>query len=602
MNYSYILSFLLLLINIVYSKDNVYNGCGVSAGNRPCKQKRNTTTPVITKTITKTTVGISTTITTSSSSSSSVPTKDPDAVPQWIYNPSINKCLFMQTKNNQELLVKDCEDNAKFNWYVSPSFSKGYIFSINRRCLKNVNDVIKVGPCDSNDVFEMENGLIHPTEDKTKCLTASNPEEDSVGVLKSCNYSDDIKWVLWNENPADYYNVETKTVWIYNKKLNKCLYFSDVGSRPIMKDCDDSEMSKWEIPTSEYGFIKSKYYDDHCLNLIKYKSGSIAIKPCGMNSILDHINNNIVSEGKCLGLLDSNKSGENRLNFNECDKSKDDQYWEFSDTLPSSSVPKIESDAVGRWIYNPSINKCLFMQTKNNQEPLVKDCGSNLKFKWYVSPSFSKGYIFSSNGSRCLKNIDGVIKVGTCDSNDVFEMEKGLIYPTEDKNKCLTASNPEEDSVGVFETCNNSSNMKWVLWNENPADYYNAETKTVWIYNKKLNKCLYFSNIRSRPIMKDCDDSEMSKWEVPTSEYGFIKSKYYDDHCLDVIKYKLGTVAIEPCSINSILDYSNNNIVSEGKCLGLLDSNKSGENRLNFNECDKSKDDQYWEFSDTLPN
>jgi len=63
-----------------------------------------------------------------------------NAKPKWIYNASMDKCLYTKGKGiyDYNLLMKDCEDNNKFKWYISP-YPKGYFHSasLTDYCLTN---------------------------------------------------------------------------------------------------------------------------------------------------------------------------------------------------------------------------------------------------------------------------------------------------------------------------------------------------------------------------------------------------------------------------------------------------------------------------------
>ncbi|KAL6588517.1 hypothetical protein U3516DRAFT_863077 [Neocallimastix sp. 'constans'] len=132
------------------------------------------------------------------------------------------------------------------------------------------------------------------------------------------------------------------------------------------------------------------------------------------------------------------------------------------------------------WIYNPNLKQCLYAQSAIASEkqskpykPLIGNCGSNNKFKWYFD-SHNKSYIHSAlNINKCLYLDDvenGKLKVDNCNNKDnsVFEyVSNGLIKSPLSPNECLGKGDRNNDSSnangGYLKLCDKTDDQKWEI-------------------------------------------------------------------------------------------------------------------------------------------
>jgi len=196
--------------------------------------------------------------------------------------------------------------------------------------------------CDSNTALDYtEDGTIYSIDiGDRKCMSASNSSSNI--NLKTYNKSDEQIWSVWDRNPYEITRLKTHTVWIYNKKLNKCLISGSFFTyRPYIGNCSDEKKVKSEIPISGDGFFKS-LSKGYCLFVINNNRGTIVMRQCNNNVIIKDIKTSFNKESimsplnskKGLGLLESKGI---KLNMNTCDNSKNDQYWEICTKNPASN-------------------------------------------------------------------------------------------------------------------------------------------------------------------------------------------------------------------------------------------------------------------------
>jgi len=418
-------------------------------------------------------------------------------------------------------------------------------------------------------------------------------------------------------------------IWIYNEYLDRCLYVSEYLDEPLTYDiCDNTNNSKWYLDEDDNGiYFKSAFHKDMCMSAI---NNHIVLSKCDESAVMKYIEASkfIKSSNMCLSVIDD-ETDPDYLTLTNCNRNNKKLIFEISNRRPTKkvtstatttttttatttttttttqSVPTINYSDKPKYLYNAFVNKCLFAQAKINQPPLIKDCKNNNRFKWYLS----KGYFLSyANTDRCLSisdDVNNTLKVGTCSSNanTFVYTDEGSIFTSNNEDKCLSTNEDDENDDKIYlNTCYDFDNQIWSLWDTNPYDIINAETQTVWIYNKKLKKCLY-SNYNGKLIISDCDDSKNSLWQIPISGDGFYKS-LLSNLCLQSNDINKGSIFMDDCNHKSVIydindTYNSESIISyldEDKCLGLFQSNRANENRVNLNICDDSMDDQHWEI------
>ncbi|ORX77646.1 hypothetical protein BCR32DRAFT_283016 [Anaeromyces robustus] len=273
-------------------------------------------------------------------------------------------------------------------------------------------------------------------------------------------------------------------------------------------------------------------------------------------------------------------------------------------------APTVNPNATPKWIYNPSAKICLWALSAIDKKPRIWECGEDEDFKWYLSP-YPKGYIYSAYyEGRCFTLMDpvnGKIKVSDCTkaSSYEFNYDEGLLYLDNDHSKCMGIGDgdPTNDNGAYLRPCKKDADQKWEIWDRNPSSVINADYKIIWIYNKYLNKCLLSGSRKTyRPVMGDCTNNNLSKWLIPISGDGFIKSLYMSDLCINVSDAQRGTLIMKDCNNEAVfLDINKNErIISplNNKCIGYLESDNT---KLNLNTCDSNKEDQYWMISNSYP-
>ncbi|ORX77368.1 hypothetical protein BCR32DRAFT_295653 [Anaeromyces robustus] len=575
---------------------------------------------------------------------------------QWIYNTATNKCLFDPGTFNIRAKLNKCTDDDTSKWYVL-STDKGIQFRSKAnpdRCLfTNKYGNVLLNQCDYRSFYhyggDEENthkiNTIQSIFSRKTCLGIYNATEINNKSfrlhLNNCDLNDDLQqtWSFWNENPA-----ETKIVKIFNKNTNKCLRApTSFTFRPLFEKCDDTVRSKWLISSSSKGYIRSLQYPDWCINFTTKKKGTLSLRQCDTDDIIfnyptssqDTITSPLDTT-KCLGIFEEDRGKEtSRLNLNNCDKSKSEQHWEIQYVNQSSSTKPIATTTTTtttrtitttrtttttttttvkplptinlndpKWIYNNYYKQCLSPQNAIDKKPLLKDCENTNRFKWYISP-YPKGYFHSGyDTNRCLNLLDpvnGKIKVSQCNSSTIFEYKNNHIYSDGDNQRCVGIGDPENITGTYLKDCVNDSDQEWSIWDRNPIDIINANSHTVWIFNKKLNKCLLAgTQATNRPVMGDCNNKR-AKWDAPISGEGFFKSLSLKDYCIGVKNITRGTIIMNPCDHTAIISNVNKTIKSSlanNKCVGLLENDNS---KLNLNPCNESNKDQHWEIVETNP-
>lgn len=400
---------------------------------------------------------------------------------------------------------------------------------------------------------------------------------------------------------------ETRSVWIYNPLLNKCLLTgSGQNMRPLIKDCDDSEASQWEIPVSGDGFYKSL---ENGLCLWKNKKNVLGMGECNENSIIKDIKKSYQKysisfsndSDRCLGLYKDLKDG--RSAMNKCNDNED-QEWQLWNRNPSKIVDNTYRTV---WIYNPKLNKCLFTGGIISNRPLIKDCDDSEESQWKI-PVSGEGFYKSIYNDLCLwKGERKIFYMRECDENSIMEdikktYKKHSISFSNDFGRCLGLYKDLKDGRSAMNECDKTKeDQEWEIWDRHPTKVLNNNTKTrfVQIYNPKLNKCLVSDKKRMSPTIKDCNNSNNSKWEVPVSGDGFYKSVSTDNCLWSSIK---GNLAMGDCNgyaiIKDIQSSDEKNTISFAaypmKCLGF--KSKRINDHTNMNSCDKSMEDQIWEL------
>eukprot|EP00833_Pecoramyces_ruminatium_P017380 jgi/Orpsp1_1/1191412/evm.model.d7180000085589.1 len=600
-------------------------------------------------------------------------TLNSNAKRRWIYNASVNKCLFAPSRINYKPILKPCNDSNESQWYFN-SFPRGIIHSaVNTNLCLNLTDIsigrVEYTKC-NNDIIPFKytnDGTIYSAKyGNGKCLSAGDGKSSDTDIMifyRSCKKTKDQIWELWDKNPSDFYNTEGKTqiVWLYNRKLNKCVHTGkNYNDRPHFNGCWDSKAAMWEIPLSGDGFYKN-VQNGLCMRVNDANNGEVLMGKCDGNAIIKDINSSYNRESiifsadktKCLDTDNPSDLNSFILKFNPCNKQHYQQHYEIRTTLPSKEVKcgngigncpsgqccskdgvcgtmddhcgtgcqssygrcfssistSISSNDESKWIYNASADKCLYFKGSSiyDRKVFLKDCEDNKRFKWYYSPH-PKGYIHSAAETDYCLNINynqNQMAMNDCDSSSAFEYaNEGIIYSLDiGNNKCMGVGSNHDDTS--FEKCIQSDDQKWTLWNRNPYEITKKETRTVWIYNKELKKCLISgSSFTYRPVIGDCSNNKNSKWIIPISGDGLFKSMD-NGYCMNVANINRGTTVMRECDSNAVIkdistSYNKESIMSTNtnKCLGLLDSSKI---KLNMNVCDKSKKDQHWEIRTTLP-
>eukprot|EP00833_Pecoramyces_ruminatium_P018468 jgi/Orpsp1_1/1192500/evm.model.d7180000093827.1 len=564
-------------------------------------------------------------------------------------------------RNHETLEVTEIDFGANYNTYLSYitiTRSSLRFFDKNNKNIEYVESKYK-----SNSILRCElSSSSIVWEDGNGDILWSYPEfipkpEPSPTTTKPVVTTTDVTSV-----PSDYVNV-----WLYNGERNSCLYApKGKDEHLIFGECDNSGYDQWLIPPNFNGYFHSKVNPALCIRVKDINTGLILLGECDDKAKIYRSDNtciqSILSDNLCLGALrNDNNEGDIYANLNQCNHNKpeQDQIWWVnnvnpwgitdsttsttkSTTKPTTTTttkstvkittttttrttttttttttlilsPTVPPNAKVKWFYNAYNNQCLSVQKNYGKKPLIRNCLNDDNFQWILYPS-PKGYFHSKvNEDWCLNLEDipnGKIKVKECNNNAIFEFTKeGLIKSPLSSDTCLgkgdRANDPTNKSGGYLNPCKKSGDQIWTAWDRNPSEMMNAKNHTVWIYNNKLKKCLYSgSKTSNRPRLLDCDNSDMSKWVIPISGDGFIKSAH-QGWCLQVNDIDDGTIVMsENCTENSIFydinsTYTKEAIISTldiNKCIGILSSGVKNEYRLNLNNCNRNKNEQHWEI------
>jgi len=563
----------------------------------------------------------------------------------WVYNKKLKKCLVSGTQYNNRPIIRDCDNTETSTWEIPVSGDLFFKSSEYGWCI--FNSVPSIGGLNMRECSGESISMKDPSSSPTK--EAIRPYYDDnlcLGILNSgsatetrlnmnpCDKSkDDQSWEIWDRNPVDMTPKETRRVWVYNRKLNKCLFSgTKYNNRPIIRDCDNTNSAKWDVSISVSGglYFKSVEYG-WCIYNSEPTIGGLNMRDCNdANIIMKDISTSPTKEALrpyyddnlCLGILNSGSATETRLNMNPCDESKDDQSWEIWDQNPAASIKEDKVETRRVWVYNKKMNKCLFSGTQYNNRPIIGDCDNTNSSKWDI-PVSGELYFKSVEYGWCIYNSEptvGGLNMRECDNDkvimkDIFSSPtREAIRPYYDENLCMGKLYPDNknDIRLNMNPCDKSKeDQSWEIWDRNPNDIIEAKTKTVWVYNEKLNKCLKSgTQFNNRPILGDCDNTNSSKWEIPVSGDPFFKSVEYG-WCIYNSEPTIGGLNMRDCnSFNIIMRNPSSSastrkdirpLYDENLCMGKLYIDNKNDIRLNMNPCDDKMNDQYWEIRTSNP-
>jgi len=430
--------------------------------------------------------------------------------PRWIYNASLNKCLYASEDNIP--LVKDFKDDINFIWYINSSSITVFQSAANIHRYLNVLDLnnpkLTLDMYNEGKNFEFNynenNGLINPLYlnfKKKLCMSIGNDNSsipDSV-YLRNCTESDDQKWKLYDANPIGNSKSNTRIVWIYNKKRNMCIESGEnYNDRPTIINCNSNNKTKWEIPIYGNGYYKSLYRKEgYCLNLDDINGGKLVMKECNNNAVMADINfsyngkyiKSTLHDNKCLGSFNPNDDNELRLQLNKCSISNEDQEWEIVDHDPSiddqkskpvkENPPNITSTKTRTvWIYNVKTKMCLESGDDINDSPRIIHCNTYERNKWEI-PVSGDGYYKSLYKGKYFLNFDdineGKIVMKECNNNaiilDIDSSNNGKsIISTLNTKKCLGLDpNGSDEKLLKMNDCSTSKDdQEWEIYDHNP--------------------------------------------------------------------------------------------------------------------------------------
>jgi len=271
---------------------------------------------------------------------------DHDTRIQWFYNIESRKCLYAPTSLNSKVYLEDCSNDYRAQWIVSPG-RKGCFPSranINWCITFDDNEEIFVlkecDQCDPEYIMKYEDNMI-TIPSTLECLDTERETDGELNiVMKTCsNLSKGQKWSIWNLVPPI---LEER--WVNIKNTNKCLFSPEEHSSvPIIKDCDDSDASKWLVAPRYRSYIRSLAYPDRCLHVKDIEEGTVIMGECDSRAYINNFDRTstkdaitpLLNMDKCLDLFKSYDKDENRVNFNTCNENIEEQHWEFSRSNPS---------------------------------------------------------------------------------------------------------------------------------------------------------------------------------------------------------------------------------------------------------------------------
>ncbi|OUM61689.1 hypothetical protein PIROE2DRAFT_12232 [Piromyces sp. E2] len=266
---------------------------------------------------------------------------------------------------------------------------------------------------------------------------------------------------------------------------------------------------------------------------------------------------------------------------------------------------EIDHETTIKWFYNIEKKKCLTAPTINGKNLTFGNCNNNRSL--WVMPKDHKGCIPTVYNTTMCMTFDNSGKFVMEDCNTCKSKNNGIIY----KNNAITSIANSKKCLGtnnknaiVMNNCNSKNKgQKWSLWNISPS-----EQQEKWIHIKNTKKCLYAPNGNTAPIIKDCDDSDASKWIVTSKYRNYLRSLAYPDRCVHVDDIENGTLSMNECDSNAYFESIDNSYTKEAlkaflnknKCIDVKKSSKK--NELNLYPCNRNKDNQHWVFSDNNPN
>jgi len=555
-----------------------------------------------------------------------------------IRNVETNKCLIttIDNSNSDRILLGDCDDTEYSTWFFE---DRKFISASNNKCLYVTNGIdAAMEYCDKVYNGEDRYKYFDIMDDKYICVKNNNDPTPyclngkNLRFLTSKNeYSE---WIIENRNVISYsddypYNPNKITTIIQPKTTTSTTTTSTLEPT---SEC----YSKAGYPCCSSEDIEIMYTDeegnwgsengDWCL-ITKTTTTTTTSIVSTTTSTLEPTSDCYLKTGyPCCSpgnteIVYTDESGNWSSENNDwCliieTTTTATSVVSTTTSINNTGTPTLNPESKPVWLYNMNLNQCLVAQINEDKKPKIRESGNYSNHKWYVDP-YPKGYIRpKSSTERCITITDvdnGKIKVSNCtindDNNNIFEYTNEGYIKSILSNECLGKGDKQgtEDNAdgGYLKPCTNADDQVWQRWERLPNNIVNAQTKSVWIYNKKLNKCIYTgTKDRYRPTMGKCNKTNKNNiWTVPVSSEGFYKSEG-NKFCFTVTNTNKGTVLNTGCSEKSIIGYNKKSFsiystLNKKKCLGLL---SDGENKLNFNDCDTNKNDQFWELLDTFPN
>ncbi|KAL6588335.1 hypothetical protein U3516DRAFT_675926 [Neocallimastix sp. 'constans'] len=338
------------------------------------------------------------------------------------------------------------------------------------------------------------------------CCSSVNPEVVDTDDLGQWGMEDGEKCGIGEiKRPNGPYRIR-------NIKTNKCLVTKANDKNKIyVGDCseynDNNKYTQWYWNNTQ---IVSAQYNGRYMYVMNYKNAVLGSDSdvLGQDNVYSHFefNNNgtfcIKYDGKQYCLRQTNEN-DKEINFELLSNSAHEMFqWRIENldrsdynvitsidwypynpdrnNDPPKNSPPSDSDYTPVWIYNPNLKQCLYAQSAIASEkqskpykPLIGNCGSNNKFKWYFD-SHNKSYIHSAlNINKCLYLDDvenGKLKVDNCNNKDnsVFEyVSNGLIKSPLSPNECLGKGDRNNDSSnangGYLKLCDKTDDQKWEI-------------------------------------------------------------------------------------------------------------------------------------------
>jgi len=488
----------------------------------------------------------------------------------WIYNKSINKCLYTVDFLDEPIYYTRCDNTENGKWYIDSVEDGIYIKAATDTslCMTYIDNKIKLDECNENSILYYDE-VLQFIKFNGKCLNIITDKNNSVNDsnlnLENCKRkNENMIWEISNVIPTKKTSTTTTTtkittkptptitsVWIYNEYTNNCLYAPDFENEsPTYKTCENSDDFQWYVMNTTGGsYFKSKNKQDLCIRVSDNDNTKLLMGECDDNAILRYHKGDktIVSkfsEDLCLGNPNNESSKlKRKAKLYDCSEEiYDDQLWSLTSSYPIKKTTTIKTITHTKtsiatpieysvWIYNEHTNNCLYAPEYDNEIPTYEKCYDSDDYQWYVINTTGGSYFKSkTNSNLCIRVSDkdrSKLLMGECDDNAILRYRKNdkTIVSKLSNNLCLGKSEASTSKRIKLYDCEEGANEDqiWILTSSYPIK--KTITTTISTTITKSPSPTIDTKYRCG---KDFNNKSCSKGEC-CSKYGYCGTSI--DHC-----------------------------------------------------------------------